>query len=192
MGSVASALSPAQQDWISQQKMFFVATAPLAAAGHVNCSPKGFDTFRILDEQTVAYLDFVGSGIETVAHLRENGRMCIMFCAFEGQARILRLHGRGEVIEPEHAEFAALRARFAPDSRAAERTVIRLRVERVSNSCGYGVPLYSFEGERDDMTAWRDRKGQVGSADYQRKKNAASIDGLAGLQWVQESSEPHR
>ena len=186
MGKVTSELAPAQREWIERQRMFFVATAPGGQDGHVNCSPKGFDTFLVLDERTVAYLDFVGSGIETVAHLRDNGRMCVMFCAFEDKPKILRLHGTGDVVEPGDAEWSALRAGFPEDSRAAERCIIRLRVQRVADSCGYGVPLYDYQGERDEMTQWRDRKGTEGYAEYQRQKNAASIDGLTGLAWVNE------
>ena len=167
--------------------MFFVATAPAGASGRVNLSPKGTDSLRVLDARTIAYLDFVGSGVETIAHLRENGRITVMFCAFAGPPKIVRLHGRGDAVEPGDAEFTALRANF-PDA-LGTRAVIRIRVERASDSCGYGVPLYAYEGERNAMGAWAEKKGPDEVVKYQREKNAASIDGLPGLRWVSEESE---
>ena len=183
MGSAANRIDDRVRAWIEAQKMFFIATAPAGAAGHVNCSPKGLDSFRVLDAATVAYLDFVGSGIETIAHLRENGRICVMFCAFEGAPKILRLHGRGRVVEPVDAGYEALLARFEPLPKAALRAVIVVDVARVGESCGYGVPLYQHTGEREQMGAWCERKGKQGSLDYQREKNRRSLDGLPGLAW---------
>jgi hypothetical protein len=168
--------------FIRAQHVFFVATAPLSADGHVNVSPKGLDTFRVLDSRTVAYLDYVGSGAETLAHLRENGRIVVMFCAFQGPPRIVRLHGRGDAVEPQDDEFTALRGVFpeAPPGRA----IVRVRVERVSDSCGFGVPLFGFEGDRSQLPAWAERKGAQGVLDYQKKKNAKSLDGLPALRWT--------
>ncbi len=137
---------------------------------------------RILDDQTVAYLDFIGSGIETAAHLSQNGRVCVMFCAFAGAPRIVRLHGTGEVIEPGEEGFEKLRAQFPPDG--GVRSVVLIRVERVSDSCGYGVPLYRFENERTQLQAWATRKGADELQPYQRQKNARSLDGLPGLRWA--------
>src|SRR5438093_10504022 len=126
--------------------MFFVATAPLEAKANVNCSPKGGDTFRVLGKQEVAYLDFTGSGIETVAHLQENGRIVVMFCAFEGAPRIVRLHGRGEVLYPESHDFKELINKFP--AAPAIRAIIRIQLSRISDSCGFSVPLYEFAGHR--------------------------------------------
>jgi hypothetical protein len=130
----------------------------------------------------VAYLDFVGSGVETIAHLRENGRIVLCFCAFEGPPKILRLHGRGDWIEPGEAGFAELRARFPEvPIEAAVRAVIRVRVERVADSCGYAVPLYAYQGERRQLHEWAERKGPGKLADYRCEHNARSLDGLPGL-----------
>lgn len=178
MGRTYDALDAHLIDWIGRQHLFFVATAP-RDEGHVNLSPKGHDTFRVLDERTVAYLDLTGSGIETVAHLRENGRLTIMFCAFEGPPQILRLYGRGEVVEPDDATFAELVATFPP--LPGTRSVVVLHVDRISSSCGYSVPLYSYEGERDTLLEWAERKGPDGLDAYHTEKNALSIDGLDGL-----------
>ena len=184
MGDVFDHITDRLRDFIAAQHMFFVASAPSSAEGRVNLSPKGLDTLRVLDGRTVAYLDFVGSGVETIAHLRENGRIALMFCAFEGPPKIVRLHGRGEAVEPGDARFAALAAHFPPCESA--RAIIVVHVERASDSCGYGVPLYAYEGERTQLAAWAERKGADGLAQYQREKNAASIDGLPGLAWVRE------
>ncbi|HKN88840.1 MAG TPA: pyridoxamine 5'-phosphate oxidase family protein [Acidimicrobiia bacterium] len=167
-------------EWIAVQKVFFVATAPGKHEGHVNLSPKGVDgTFTVIDGRTVAYLDIIGSGIETVAHLRNDGRIVIMFCAFEGPPRIVRLHGRGSVVLPGDSEWEELMARFPP--RPGARSVIRVAVERISDSCGFGVPLMSYAGERGQLADWVNRKTEEELADYRAKKNALSIDGLPGL-----------
>lgn len=168
--------------WIERQRLFFVATAPLAADGHVNVSPKGdLRWFRILGPHEVAYLDFVGSGAETIAHARENGRIVVMFCAFEGPPRIVRLHGRAGVLLPGEPEFDALRARFEPVDDAV-RSVIRIGVERVADSCGYGVPLMRFDGVRTQYDDWVDKKMRDGGLDdYVAEKNATSIDGLPAV-----------
>ncbi len=165
--------------WIRAQHVFFVASAPLSGAGHVNLSPKGLDSFAILAPREVAYLDFVGSGAETIAHLRENGRITLMFCAFEGPPRILRLQGLGTAIEPGDVEFPALAARFAP--RDGVRAVLRIALDRIADSCGYGVPLLRFESERKQLGAWADRKGPDGLRQYQLDHNLQSLDGLPAL-----------
>jgi hypothetical protein len=182
MGQSRTEIDSAAQAFIQAQRMFFVASAPLAAEGRINLSPKGLDTFRILSPKTVGYLDFTGSGVETIAHIRENRRLTIMFCSFEGSPNILRLYGRGHFVEPSDPDFAAIRPVFA----AADgvRAIILLDVERVTDSCGFGVPLYEFKGHRDQMGAWARKKGPDGIAEYQRNKNARSLDGLPGLRSV--------
>ncbi|MBI3995958.1 MAG: pyridoxamine 5'-phosphate oxidase family protein [Nitrospirae bacterium] len=166
-------------EWIGQQRIFFVATAPLGGDGHVNCSPKGGDSFRAIDPHTVAYQDLTGSGAETIAHLRENGRIVIMFCAFEGPPAIVRLHGRGEVLTPGHPDFAALIAQFPKNF--GTRAVIRVKVSRVSDSCGYAVPFFDHRGRRDSLDKWAQEKGTAKLEEYRRAKNAKSIDGLPSL-----------
>lgn len=165
--------------WIRAQHLFFVASAPLAANGHVNLSPKGLTSLAILAPREVAYLDFVGSGAETIAHARENGRIALMLCAFEGPPRIVRLQGRASVVEPGDAEFAALAARFP--ARDGVRAVIRVALSRIADSCGYGVPLMRFEGERKQLDAWAQRKGPEGLRAYQLDNNTRSLDGLPAL-----------
>ncbi len=162
---------------LERQHVFFVATAPLAADGHVNVSPKGHDTFRVLGPRVVAYLYLTGRGVETMAHVRENGRLVIMFCAFEGPPKIVRLHGRAEVIERDTPAFAALSPLFPP--LGGVRGIVRMDVERISDSCGYAVPRYEYVGERDQLAKWTERKGDLSA--YRREKNARSIDGLPGL-----------
>ncbi len=178
MGKVHPEIGERQAAWIEQQHLFFVGSAPLGGDGHVNVSPKGdLRWFRILGPSEVAYLDFVGSGAETIAHVRENGRIVVMFCAFEGPPKIVRLHGRAEVLPPDHE----LAARFDPPEHAV-RSVIRVDVERVSDSCGYGVPLMRFDGKRTQYDAWVDRKVRDGALDdYVAAKNAESIDGLPAV-----------
>jgi hypothetical protein len=178
MGKRYNALSSDLQAWIAQQKLFFVATAPLAADGHVNCSPKGADTFRILNDRAVAYLDMTGSGIETVAHVQENRRIVIMFCAFEGSPKTVRLHGEAEVLYPDHPEFSELGQKFEPHLSA--RAIIRVNLIRISDSCGFGVPRFDFVGQRDTMDRWAEAKGCDGLIVYRREKNRTSIDGIPG------------
>ncbi len=179
MGKSFDHLTPALIAWIERQRLFFVASAPLDAEGLINCSPKGMDTFRILGPRDVAYLDVTGSGIETVAHVRENGRIVFMFCAFEGSPRIVRLHGRGEVLRSGTDEFDRLRPSF-PDL-PGSRAIVRAAVGRVSESCGYSVPRYAYEGERDTLNRWAYAKGASALAAYRREKNTRSLDGLPGL-----------
>jgi hypothetical protein len=179
MGKVYETISLEMQEWVAAQKMFFVATAPLADAGFVNCSPKGGDTFRVLDELTVAYQDLTGSGIETIAHLKENGRIVVMFCAFEGAPKIVRFHGTGEVIEHDHPEFAVLTNLFPYN--AGTRAIIRIHVTRVSDSCGFAVPRYDFVEPRDVLDKWATQKGEDGTKAYRDEKNVSSLDGLLGV-----------
>ncbi len=174
--------------FMAAQKMFFVATAPLAADGCVNVSPKGMrGTFRLLGPTTVAYLDLVGSGIETVAHLRENGRITVMFCAFEGPPKILRLHGRGTFVAPGDDGYDELIAGFGQPGFGpiARRSVVVVEIERISDSCGYGVPLMDFVTDRDQHERWVEARAAKGGrdwkADYIREKNAESIDGLPAV-----------
>jgi hypothetical protein len=177
------------RDWIARQALFFVGTAPLDGGGHVNVSPKGpIDTLRVLDDHTVAYLDMVGSGAETIAHLRENGRIVVMLCAFEGPPRIVRLHGRGEVVPAGSERFDGLfeRAGFVtPSVDEARRAIVLVEVERIADSCGYGVPLMGYEGEREHSRLFAEKRlrseGPSAIDDYIAAKNAESIDGLPAL-----------
>ena len=156
--------------FLADQPVFFVATAPTGTDGHVNLSPKGVaGTFRVLDPHTVAYLDITGSGIETVAHLRDNGRIVLMFCAFAGPPRIVRLHGRGTVVLPGDSDWEDLAARFPPQP--GTRSVIKVALDRVSDSCGFGVPFMAYDKERGQLADWADRKTEEELADYRRKKN---------------------
>ena len=169
-------------DWLLAQPVFFVATAPLAADGHVNLSPKGMTgTFIVLGPHRVAYLDYFGSGIETMAHLRENGRIVIMACAFAGPPKILRLHGRGRVVLPADAEFAELRAKFPKSRERGLRSIVVVDVDRIADSCGYAVPLMDFIGNRDILDRAQERRPEEYYAQYGAARNATSIDGLPGL-----------
>ncbi len=163
-------------EWIRQQPLFFVASAPLAADGHVNLSPRGYDSLRILDAHSVAWLDLTGSGNETAAHLSENGRVTLMFCAFQGDPQILRLYGRGEVLLPGSAGWDALEPLFPKLSGA--RQIIRVQVDRVQTSCGFSVPLMTLQGERSRLLDWAEKKGEASLADYRERNNTRSIDGL--------------
>ena len=180
MGKTYTHLDDRLRDFISAQKMFFVATAPMSGDGHVNMSPKGYDSFAVIDDTTVAYLDLGGSGIETQAHIQENGRITIMFCAFEGAANILRLYGQGEAIDFDHPEYEEMFALFDGVDRA--RAVIRINITRIQDSCGWGVPFYEFKGERDQLKRW---VGNIDTDEEWRERryarNETSIDGLAGL-----------
>jgi hypothetical protein len=175
MGKVLPELTDGLRGFIERQHLFFVATAPLAG-GHVNLSPKGMDSFRVLGPTTVGYLDNVGSGIETAAHVLQNGRITFMFCAFEGSPLILRLYGKGRSVLPGDAEWSTLAAGFP--SRPGVRQIIVAELTRVQTSCGDGVPVYSYTGERERLVEWAVEQGPEGLAAYQREKNARSIDGL--------------
>ncbi len=179
MAITYESLPPDLAKWIAEQHMFFVASAPLSGEGLINCSPKGTDSFRVLGPNDVAYADLTGSGIETIAHLKENQRIVIMFCAFNGAPRIVRLWGQGFAIERDHPEFDTLHARF--HVHIATRAIIRVRVTRVASSCGYGVPRYEYVEERDTLLRSAESKGPEGIVEYRKQKNESSLDGLPGL-----------
>ena len=189
MGKVYDRIDAKLEQWIGQQPLFFVATAP-DEGGHVNLSPKGpIESLRVLDPHTVAYLDLVGSGIETVAHLRQNGRICLMLCAFQGPPRIVRLHGRGEAFPAGSEDFATLSQRFdlsaLPAAERASRSLVRIAIERIADSCGFDVPLMEYRGVRPQRLAWVETKiargGEAALAEYVATRNAESIDGLPGI-----------
>ncbi len=176
MGKFHNSLQPAHRAFIEKQHLFFVATAPLAAGGHINLSPKGLDTFRVLSENRVAYMDLIGSGNETAAHLLENGRITFLFCAFEGAPNILRLYGNGFAVLPETEAWET----FAPHFTLypSTRQIIVADIDLVQTSCGFGVPLFEYVGERDMLFAWAEKKGKEGLREYIREKNVKSLDGL--------------
>ena len=181
MGRVLEAITDELAAWIRAQHMFFVATAPLGADGHVNVSPKGFaGSFVVLGPHEVAYLDRIGSGAETIAHLRENGRITVMFNAFDGKPDIVRLYGHGVVIRPGDERFETFATHF-PDPPRGIRSVIHVRVDRVSSSCGFGVPFMKYVGDRETMATWTAMKSDDVLADYVAEKNATSIDGLPAI-----------
>jgi hypothetical protein len=179
MGKIYESIDEKLEAWLSAQKVFFVATAPLSQEGHVNCSPKDGESFRVIDEHTVVYLDMTGSGVETIAHVKENGRIVLMFCAFTGSPKILRLHGRGEIIEPRNPAFEQFRAIFP--SMIGIRSFIKVHLDRISDSCGYGVPLYEFRGQRTQLEAWAEHKGEDFLVEYRTQYNSRSIDQLKGV-----------
>lgn len=180
MGNVRDGIDQPLRDWIVAQHMFFVATAPSRADGRVNLSPKGMtDTFAFMGEATCAYLDLTGSGAETVAHLRENGRITIMWTAFDGPPRIVRFHGRGRVVLPDTTEWVALMPSFGQHRGA--RSVIVVDVERVSDSCGYAVPKFDFVEDRSRLDEWAHNRTDAELIEYRAKKNRVSIDGLAAF-----------
>lgn len=175
MASFKDALTPELTRFIQRQPIFFTASAH--ATGRVNLSPKGMDTFRVFDERTVGYLDFIGSGNETAAHLRHDGRLTIMFCSFEEKPLILRLYGKGEAIALDSPRGKLLRAAFA--SQPGERQIILLTIDSLQTSCGFGVPRMELVEARPTLIEWAQKKGAEGLAEYRSKKNAVSIDGLA-------------
>ena len=181
MGTVFEAIDAKLGAWMGRQPMFFVGTAPMAADGHVNVSPRGLDCFSVLDEHTVAWVDLTGSGAETIAHLRENGRICVMFAAVGAQPRIVRLHGRGRVVTTGDELFDDVVARHP--SLTGPRAVIVVDVDRIADSCGWGVPRMEIvgDGDRGIMGPWAERKGDEGLARYRAEKNASSLDGLPAL-----------
>jgi len=188
MANVLTEIDDKLAQWIAQQHVFFVATAPLGADGHINVSPKGMaGTFLVLGPHQVAYLDYYGSGAETIAHLRENGRIVLMFCAFDGPPRIVRLHGRGRAAlagasdsSPDE-EFSALRERFSKEREVGQRSIIIVDVERIADSCGYSVPLLDFRSDRDILDRGQQRRDPSYFDSYGETKNATSIDGLPAL-----------
>jgi Pyridoxamine 5'-phosphate oxidase len=189
MGKVFEGIDERLKRWIGAQPMFFVGTAPLDPDGHVNVSPKGpIESLRVLGPLRVAYLDVVGSGAETIAHLRENGRIVIMLCAFSGPPRILRLHGRGSVVaagDPGFDELLLDCGFASPAVPESRRSIVTVEVDRIADSCGYGVPLMEHRGRREHFDLWAAKKVRVGGPDalldYQRDKNAVSIDGLPAV-----------
>jgi hypothetical protein len=176
MGKVVESITPALQNFIAEQHLFFVASAPLTGEGHVNLSPKGMDSLRVLSPHRVAYIDLIGSGNETSAHLHENGRITFMWCAFNGKPDIVRLYGKGHVVLPDDAEWAELSPLFPQYINA--RQIIVADIDRVQTSCGYAVPLMDYVGERDTLTRWAEAKGDEGLVNYVCEKNVESIDGL--------------
>lgn len=162
--------------WISQQHIFFVASAPLSAEGHVNLSPKGRDCLRVLSPNRVAYFDMTGSGNESSAHLKENRRITFMFCSFETAPRIMRLFGTGRVVLPKDAEWESLAANF--NLLAGTRQIIVADIHKVQTSCGFAVPFMEYVGERDTLEKWAENKGEDGLKDYWAEKNYISLDGL--------------
>lgn len=179
MGKVFDGIDETLAAWIRAQPLWFVATAPLAADGHVNVSPRGHDSLSILGAHRVAWVDYTGSGVETIAHLRENGRVCLMFAAFGSRPRVVRLHGRGTVVRPGEEFYDEVVSRHPPHP--STRAVVLVAVERVSDSCGYGVPVMDLVEERDLLRLTAERKGPDGMSAYRADKNAVSIDGLPGL-----------
>ena len=176
MAKVFDSITEELQKFIANQHIFFVGTAPLDSTGHVNLSPKGLESFRILSSNKVGYLDLTGSGNETSAHLQENGRITLMFCAFEEPPRILRLYGCGKTILPGTSEWESLYSQF-PEI-PGTRQIIVADIERVQTSCGFGVPLYEYQGQRETLVNWANKKGEEGIKEYHKKKNLVSIDGL--------------
>jgi len=179
VGKIYDEITDHLRHFVEAQHMFFVATAPLSAQGHINCSPKGLDSLRILGPKTLAYLDYAGSGVETIAQVRENGRIVVMFCAFEGPPNIVRFYGQGTVRQAGSPEFASLASAFPAGG--AVRSIIEIDVQRITDSCGFGVPLMEYSADRTQLHAWAERKGPDGIADYVRDKNSVSIDGLPGI-----------
>ncbi|MGB7156440.1 MAG: pyridoxamine 5'-phosphate oxidase family protein [Tepidisphaeraceae bacterium] len=176
MGSTFDSITPDLRRFIEAQKMFFVATAPLSRAQHINLSPKGLDCFRVLTENRVGYLDLTGSGNETSAHVEENGRITFMFCAFDGPPKILRLYGRGRTVLPTAAEWTDLAKAF-PGYPGA-RQIIVADIHRAMTSCGFAVPRYEFVEHRDELLKYAEKKGPEGLEQYRRDKNVTSIDAL--------------
>ncbi|MBD2846728.1 pyridoxamine 5'-phosphate oxidase family protein [Paenibacillus sp. IB182496] len=176
MGKRWDALQPRHEAFIREQHLFFVASAPLDASGHVNLSPKGHDTLRILSPHRVAYLDLTGSGNETSAHLSENGRLTMMFCAFEGAPNILRLYGTGTVVLPGSAEWEELAPSFTLLPGA--RQIIAMDISLVQTSCGYSIPFMAYEGERETLQRWAAQQGERGLQQYRKTRNSRSLDDL--------------
>jgi hypothetical protein len=168
-------LTAGHRKFIAEQKLFFVASAP--HDGRVNLSPKGMDTFRVLTARRVGYLDLTGSGNETAAHLTENGRVTFMLCAFTGAPLIMRVYGRGRVVQPRDAEWRELRPLFGP-TLPGERQLVLAEIEGVQTSCGFGVPFFDYREERPQLIEWAEQKGPAGIAAYRAEKNRRSIDGL--------------
>lgn len=179
MGKDYTEIDERIQKWIDHQTMFFVASAPLAADGLINCSPKGGDTLRVLGPNQLGYIDYGGSGVETVAHIKENQRIVIMLCAFDGPPKIYRFFGRGSVVEPHDPRFDEVLAKFP--EQFTVRNIILVDVDRIMDSCGYGVPEYEFRKYRDSLRNWAEAKTEEELQDYRKERNSRSLDGLPGL-----------
>jgi hypothetical protein len=198
MGKIFDRIDDHQRAWIARQSMFFVGSAPLDGDGHVNVSPKGpIGSLKVLDDHTVAYLDVVGSGAETIAHIRENGRVVVMLCAFAGPPRILRLHGRGEIVHASEERFAELLEQGGYEQSEvpeSHRAIVVVHVTRIADSCGYGVPLMDYVGERPHQAKSSAKRVRVHGPDayldYQRVHNAASIDGLPAVDATEYAGRP--
>jgi hypothetical protein len=184
MGKEYTEINEQIRNWIGRQRIFFVATAPLSSDGLVNCSPKGLDSFRVLGPREIGYVDTGGSGIETVAHLKENGRIVIMMCAFDGPPKIFRFYGKGTPLEPHDDMFAETLARF-PQQPAA-RNIILVDVDRIIDSCGYGVPLYEFQKDRDSLVNYFANQSDDEILAYRDRRNSVSLDGLPALTTTRE------
>ncbi|MCW2757535.1 MAG: pyridoxamine 5-phosphate oxidase family protein [Nocardioidaceae bacterium] len=181
MGKTFERIDDKLGTWLLEQPMFVVATAP-SDGGHVNASPKGMSgCFVVLDEHRVAYLDYVGSGAETIAHLRDNGRITLMFNAFSGPPRIVRLQGTGEVVLPDQSAFADLRTRFGKERELGQRSIIVVTCDRIADSCGYSVPLMDFVADRDILDLHAQKRDEDYFQTYVAERNAASIDGLPAV-----------
>jgi hypothetical protein len=178
--------------WLTSQPVFFVGTAPLASDGHVNVSPKGMaGTFVVFGQHRVGYLDYYGSGSETIAHLRENGRITLMFAAFDGRPNIVRLYGTGRIVLTQDPEFESLRAAFPKQRVTAQRAIVMVELDRVSDSCGYAVPLMDFVADRTVLDLRQEKRGPEPYRLYPETKNAQSIDGLPALgDLVERAREP--
>jgi hypothetical protein len=182
MATVLDEIDDKLRAWLLAQPVFFVGSAPLSADGHVNVSPKGMGgTFAVLGPHQVAYLDYFGSGVETVAHLRENGRIVIMCCAFAGPPKIVRLHGRGRFVQPGDSDFAQLRGEFAKTREKGVRSIVVVDVERIADSCGYSVPQMEYAADRDILDRAQERRDDDYYANYAVTRNGTSIDGLPGI-----------
>lgn len=182
MGKVYPEINDTIREFLMEQRVFFVATAPSDVDGHVNVSPKGMsDSFAVLGPLQVAYYEYGGSGIETVAHLRDNGRITLMVCAFDGPPKIYRLHGRGEAVAASDPRAAELIEAFAAPPHVGLRNIIVINVTRVSDSCGFAVPLMSYEGDRDLLVQFWEHKTPEQREHYQATRNATSIDGVPVL-----------
>jgi Pyridoxamine 5'-phosphate oxidase len=179
MGKIYQEIDERIRKWIGAQPVFFVSTAPLDPQGRINCSPKDGYSIRVLDSKTLVYLDLIGSGVETIAHIRENSRIIIMMCAFERAPLIMRFHGRGEIIEKDHADFEGLIPLF--DTEIGIRSFIKIHLDRISDSCGFGVPVMEFKFHRKQLRTFNERNGEEKLADYKIQHNSQSIDGLPGV-----------
>jgi hypothetical protein len=176
MGKFFDAILDTHKAFIEKQKIYFIASAPLSAEGHVNVSPKGIDSFRVLSPNRVAYMDIVGSGNETSAHMLENGRITVMFCSFDGPPNIMRLYGKGYTVLPGDEQWDELSPLF--ELHLGTRQIIVADIDKVQTSCGFGVPYYEYLGERDQAQKWAEHKGADGLELYKQEKNRVSMDGL--------------